>query len=166
LPHRASAGEPPTTHGGARRPDPGGGRLSPEMWCRGGHPGVGARPRGPAGGQDEHFEDPRGRNVGPRGRGATDNGQARSSVAMRRPRPMSNDRASVKGRPRNLLPHSLHLTDSTRYQPPTSLAPPLPAGPRPMSRPWSETARHLVFGMTRTQPGACGKQTLGTTKRK
>ena len=30
----------------------------------------------------------------------------------------------------------------------------------------SETARHLVFGMTRTQLGACGKQTPGITKSK
>ena len=39
LPLRASAGEPPTTHGGARRPDPGGGRLAPEIFAGAGTPG-------------------------------------------------------------------------------------------------------------------------------
>jgi hypothetical protein len=134
LPHRASAGEPPTTHGGARRPDPGGCRLSPKTCCRAGHPGGRAGPRGPAGGQDEHLEDPRGRNVGPRGRGATENGQARNSMAMRRPRPMSDDRASIEGRPRNLLshppPHVLHPLPTHKLA-----GSPPPAVPRPMSNP-------------------------------
>ena len=132
LPHRASAGEPPPTHGGARRPEPGGGRLSPETVCRGWHPGGRARPRGPAGGQDEHFEDPRGRNVGPRGRGATENGQARSSGAMRRPRPVSNDRAAMEGRPiKSLCPS-------------TSRSPPL-TDPRPGWLPPSrQTTSHVA----------------------
>ena len=82
MPHRASAEQSPTTRGGARRPSPGGGRLTPETWCRGGHPGGPAQPPGPAGGQDEHLRNPRGRNAGPRGRGATENGGARSSSGL------------------------------------------------------------------------------------
>jgi hypothetical protein len=79
LPHPASAEQSPTTRGGARRPNPGGGRLTPKTCCRGGHPGGPAEPPGPAGGQDEHLRYPLGRNAGPRGRGATENGKARSS---------------------------------------------------------------------------------------
>ena len=124
LPHRASAGEPPTTHGGARRPDPGGCRLSPKTCCRGGHPGGRAGPRGPAGGQDEHFEDPRGRNVGPRGRGATENGQARSGMAMRRPRPVSDAERQWKGGP-EIYSLSLHSLSPPLTPPSTSPAPPV-----------------------------------------
>jgi hypothetical protein len=70
LPHRASTEQSPTTRGGARRPSPGGGRLTPDTWCRGGHPGGASRPPGSCRGSGRALEEPAGqerRAKGPRG---------------------------------------------------------------------------------------------------
>ena len=62
-------------------------------------PGGRVEPPGPAGGQDEHLQYPRGRNAGPRGRGATENGQARSSRRVRRSCWVSDAQTAAEGRP-------------------------------------------------------------------
>ena len=98
-PRRASAGEPATTHGGARRPHPGGGRLNPETSGRGGHPGGAAEPPGPVGVQDKHLRNPRGRNAGPRGRGGDRRRQGAQEGAQTAHRARARPRLGRKGRP-------------------------------------------------------------------
>ena len=67
MPHRATAGEPSTTHGGAGRPDPDSGPLTPPGDTQGRAPGGGRGPRALRGGQGERLTKLWGRAARPRG---------------------------------------------------------------------------------------------------